>query len=79
MSYKNEKLEEFNNYLKNRKVAIVENGTWAATASKQIKTILETMNNIEVLEPTVTIKSALKDEQEEDLNKLADAIYMSMN
>ena len=47
-------------------------------ASKQIKTILETMNNIEVLEPTVTIKSALKDEQEEDLNKLADAIYISM-
>lgn len=64
--------------LKNRKVAIVENGTWAVTASKQIKTILETMTNIEVLEPTVTIKSALKVEQEEDLNKLADAIYMSM-
>lgn len=36
------------------------------------------MTNIEVLEPTVTIKSALKVEQEEDLNKLADAIYMSM-
>lgn len=72
-------LNEFKAHaLKNRKVAIVENGTWAATASKQIKTILETMNNIEVLEPTVTIKSALKDEQEEDLNKLADAIYISM-
>ena len=64
--------------LKNRKVAIVENGTWAATASKQIKAILETMGNMEVLEPTVTLKSALKDEQEEDLNKLADAIYSSM-
>lgn len=64
--------------LKNRKVAIVENGTWAATASKQIKAILETMGNIEFIEPTVTLKSALKNEQEEDLNKLADAIYSSM-
>ena len=64
--------------LKNRKVAIVENGTWAVTASKQIKAVLETMGNMEVLEPTVTLKSALKDEQEEELNKLADVIYSSM-
>lgn len=64
--------------LKNRKVAIVENGTWAATASKQIKSILETMDNMEILEPTVTLKSALKDEQEEDLNKLVNTIYSSM-
>ena len=62
----------------NRKVAIVENGTWAVTASKQIKAVLETMGNMEVLEPTVTLKSALKDEQEEELNKLADVIYSSM-
>ena len=46
--------------LLNRTVAVVENGSWAPTAGKLIKEILSTMKNIEIIEPTLTVKSALK-------------------
>ncbi len=58
----------------NRKVGIVENGTWAPNSAKCMKEILSTMNNIEIVEPTVTIKSTLKNTDIENLNKLADEI-----
>lgn len=47
----------------NRKVAVLENGTWAAMAGKQMKEILSQMKNMEIYDETVTVKSALKDEQ----------------
>ena len=45
----------------NRKVAFVENGTWAPQAAKCMRTILEPMKNLEFVEPVVTIKSTLQD------------------
>ncbi len=45
--------------LRNRKVGILDNGTWAPTASKQVKKILEEMKEIEIL-GEVSIKSTLK-------------------
>ncbi|SEK91895.1 Flavorubredoxin [Pseudobutyrivibrio ruminis] len=45
----------------NRKVAFVENGTWAPQAAKCMKTILEPMKNLEFVEPVVSIKSTLQD------------------
>ncbi len=45
----------------NRKVAFVENGTWAPQAAKCMKAILEPMKNIEFVEPVVSIKSTLQD------------------
>ena len=58
----------------NRKVGIIENGTWAPNAGKCIKEILGQMKEIEIIEPVVTIKTTLKPENIEQLEKLAENI-----
>lgn len=57
-----------------RTVGLLENGSWGPTAGRTMKAILETMKNISVVEPLVTIKSTLKEENMADLEALADAI-----
>lgn len=57
-----------------RTVGILENGSWGPTAGRTMKTILETMKNITIVEPMVTIRSTLKEENMADLEALADAI-----
>ena len=57
-----------------RSVGIIENGSWAPSAAKTMKPILESMKEITILEPTVTIKSTLKEENMDALNALADAV-----
>lgn len=44
----------------NRRVALVENGSWGPTAARAMRTVLETMKNITICENTVTIRSAYK-------------------
>ncbi len=46
----------------NRRVAFVENGTWAPQAAKCMRAILEPMKNLEFVEPVVSIKSSLSDD-----------------
>ena len=58
--------------LQKRKVAVLENGTWASTAGKQMKEILSSMKNMEICENTVTVKSALKENQLEQLDQIVD-------
>ena len=58
----------------NRTVGLIENGSWAPTAAKTMRNILDTMKNITVVEPVVTIKSVLKKTDIPALNQLADAI-----
>lgn len=58
----------------NRKVAFVENGTWAPQAAKCMQAILEPMKNLEFVEPVVTIKSTLSAENDSQLDTLVDAI-----
>ena len=58
----------------NKKVALIENGTWAPNSAKCMKNIIETMKNIEIVEPIVTIKSTLKNEDIYKLEQLADEI-----
>lgn len=60
--------------LQNRTVALLDNGSWASTASKQMKAILETMKNMTVLETGVSLKSSLNDAQMEVLEALASEI-----
>ena len=60
--------------LQNRTVALLDNGSWASTASKQMKAILETMKNMTVLETGVSLKSSLNDTQMEVLEALASEI-----
>ena len=58
----------------NRKVGIIENGSWAPTAGKCMKTAFEGMKNITICDDTVTIKSTMKDEDIANMYKLAEAI-----
>lgn len=58
----------------NRTVGIVENGSWAPSAGREMKALLETMKNITIVEPMVTIKSTLNAESEAQLKALAQAI-----
>ena len=64
--------------LQNRKVALIENGSWAPTAAKQMREILESMRNITFLSEPVTLRSRLKPEQDGALDALADAITASL-
>lgn len=65
--------------LQNRTVAFVENGTWAATAGKQMRELLAGLKNINVLENTLTIKSSLKEDQLKNIENMADEIVASLN
>lgn len=58
----------------NRTVGIIENGSWAPCAAKAMKAVLETMKNVTVVEPSVTIKSTMKDADIPAMEALADAI-----
>ena len=64
--------------LQNRTVAIMENGTWAPVAGKQMREIFANMKNIELLEEGVTIRSAVKEAQEASLEALAEKIASSL-
>ncbi len=57
-----------------RKVGIVENGSWAPMAGKKMREMLESMKNIEIVEPMVSIRSALNDESRAVMEQLADAM-----
>ena len=57
-----------------RKVGIIENGSWAPSAGRCMKKVLEEMKDIEIMEPIITIKSTMKDEDIEKMQKLATEI-----
>ena len=57
-----------------RTVGIVENGSWAPTAAKAMKGVLEGLKEVEIVEPVVTIRSTMKEADIPELEKLADAI-----
>ena len=69
-------MHEFINHLternfQNRTVAIIENGSWALMAEKTIKGMLEKSKNITYTEAGVHIKSALRDENIDEIKDLA--------
>ena len=57
-----------------RKVGIIENGSWAPSSGRTMKNILNDMKNIEIVEPMVTIKSRMKENNIEEMKKLADEL-----
>ncbi|MCI5500903.1 MAG: FprA family A-type flavoprotein [Lachnospiraceae bacterium] len=68
-------MEDFLHHLKskayqNRKIAFMENGSWAPTAARQMKAIVEGFKNIECVEPVVTIKSTLSDDSIKQMDEL---------
>ena len=58
----------------NRRVAFMENGTWAPNAAKAMRAKVEQMKGIEFVEPVVTIKSALDDASRAQIKELAAAL-----
>ena len=58
----------------NRTVGIVENGSWAPSAARVIKGLLEKSKNLTLLEPVVTLRSALGEESAKQLEQLAKAL-----
>lgn len=73
------KMQEFLTLLKeknyqNRKIAIVENGTWAPSAGKCMKEIVSQMKDIKQYDPVITIKSRLNENSKNELINLANEI-----
>lgn len=63
---------------KKRTVALIENSTWAATSGKLMRAALEEMKEITIIGDTLSLKSAMKPEQEESLASLADALVATL-
>lgn len=61
----------------NRRIGIIENGSWAPTAAKVIKKAFEGSKNITFCENTVSIKSALSGDSEAQLDALAEELAAS--
>lgn len=59
-------------------VALMENGTWAATTAKQMREKLAELKDMTILDTQITIKSAMLADQRKDLEVLADAIMETM-
>lgn len=61
------------NYQK-RKVALIENGSWAPVAAKKMADMLESMKNIEICEKRVSIKSVMKEADKAAIREIVDAM-----
>ncbi len=69
-------MEKFLRHLKhknyqNRKVGIIENGSWAPMAGKCMESIIKEMKNVEICSPIVTIKTTMDEKNIEDLKELS--------
>ncbi len=72
-------MEDFMNHLKiknfqNRKVAFIENGTWAPASGKKMREFMSALKGIEIIDPLVTVESTVKPKTVEDLKVLAEAL-----
>lgn len=64
--------------IQNRKVAVIENGSWAPQAGRLMSELLSQIKNTEFIGSGVSIKSAVKSEKRDELKNLAKAIVESM-
>ena len=72
-------MEDFLMHLKsknyqNRKIGLVENGSWAPTAARVMKGYVENFKNVTIAEPVVTIRSTLNEASEKALGELAEVM-----
>ena len=72
-------MEDFLYHLKaknfqNRRIALVENGSWGPMAAKKMREILDTMKNLTICETTVTIRSAMKEADKESIAKMLEEL-----
>ena len=64
--------------LQSRTWALIENGSWAPQSGKLMRAMIEEMKDMTVLGDTLTLKSAMKPEQEKELAELADLIVANL-
>ena len=64
---------QIKNYQK-RRIGLIENGSWAPCAARAMRTLIEPMKEITLVEPTVTIRSRMKQSDIPAMEALADAI-----
>lgn len=64
--------------IQNRKIALIENGSWAPASGRLMKDLLSKTENTTFIGENITVKSSLKEKQLVDLDKLADEIIESM-
>ncbi len=64
--------------LQNRTIALIQNGSWVPASGNQIKSLLNEMKGIRILDPMVTIKSSLNDETLASLIQLKQSILSSL-
>ena len=72
-------MEHFLRHLKDRNyqkrtVGIIENGSWAPSAGRGMKAIIGEMKDINLVEPMVTIKSRMSEENRKQMENFADEI-----
>lgn len=80
-------MREFLNHLaernySNRTVAFIENGSWAPRAAKVMRNALEKCKNISFVEPVVSIRSSLSEENEKQIEEVANELcseYIALN
>ena len=65
--------------LQNRRVALIENGSWAPTSGKLMREALAGLKGVEFIGETVSLKSALTDSQEAQLDALAELLADEIN
>ena len=60
--------------VRNRTYAVIENGSWAPSAAKTIKAVVDELKDMRQIGETLTIKSAISEDQEGRLDELAELI-----
>ena len=60
---------------RNRKVALVQNGSWAPSAGRVMKEYLDKMQGIEYIGELITIKTTLTEENKAQLKALAELVH----
>ena len=64
--------------LQKRTAAVIDNGSWAAVAGRQMRDLLTGMKDLRVLDEGLSVKSALKEAQRTELEAMADALAASL-
>jgi flavorubredoxin len=60
---------------RDRRIALVENGSWAPAAAKVMRAMIEPMTNVEIVEPVVSLRGAMKEADKPAIAALTDAIF----
>lgn len=64
--------------VQNRTIALIENGSWAPTCGRQMREQLDSLKQMRILEPVLSVKSAPKEDNLAALEQLKDSILTSL-